>query len=108
MRNRLPKIGGHADIASKFVTAFDGAKTYTIYNTEIFRFWPSERRVRLYHGGHIPATTRRHMQKALDFWKIPATVSFARGVPTVRILMGGETLVVTSEFSRYGVVYFSF
>ncbi len=73
----------------------DGSRSVTLHSTEIIRHWPAKRAVALCTGGWNTATTRTRMNQALSEWNIPASVSMARGVASVRI-GGTDRLFVNS------------
>lgn len=84
-------------------TRADGSKTVTLHSTVVIQWWPADRKVRLYTGGWNTSTTRTRMNQALNEWQIPASVSMAKGVPSVRLTDG-----TTHQFSRDGLCYFTY
>ncbi len=82
----------------------DGSKAVTLHATEVIRYWPEDRKVRLNTGGCNTTTTRTRMNQAMNKWDIPACVSFADGKAQVGVNSWAEV----HDFSRDGICYFSF
>ena len=59
----------------------DGSKSVILHSTEIVRWNPEKRTLRLNSGGWFTVTTRTRMNQALNEWGIPGGVSFAGGRP---------------------------
>lgn len=63
----------------------DGSKSCILHKTEILRWWPEQRKVRIDTGGWFTATTRTRLMQCFNEWGLPFSVSFAQSGNSVRV-----------------------
>ena len=86
----------------------DGSKSVILHKTEIIRWWPADRKLRLDTGGWYTSTTRTRMQQAFNEWGLPVRVGFTQKANKAEVYAADGSTVSVHPFTRADICHLNY